>query len=63
MRPVYEAFLTYGETALDTAIIPFDDLRADLDDIITRWDTLCMNLEKCLNGLEIAKVLFEFCFL
>ncbi len=56
MRPVYEAYLTYGETALDTAIIPFDDLKNELEEIIIRWDSLCGKLDKCWGALQTARV-------
>eukprot|EP00794_Sanderia_malayensis_P007439 gene7439-8261_t len=55
IRPYYEAYLTYGETALDTAVLPFEALRIELDEVISRWDTICTKLERCLKGLKIAK--------
>ena len=57
----YENFLEAGESMLDVEIditSDMSELKSDLDDVIRRWDTLCSNLEKCLNRLKLAKVAF-----
>lgn len=32
------------------------DIKSNHDDVTSRWDTLCSNIEKCVNRLVNAKV-------
>ena len=56
-KDVYENFLEAGEGILDlNKEHSMTELKHDIDDVIVRWDTMCSNIEKCLNRLRLAKV-------
>lgn len=60
---MYEDFLNASEGLLDLLDVEeiVNTVQTDHDQIISRWDTLCSNIEKCLNRLARAKVLFTLC--
>ncbi|XP_066926211.1 uncharacterized protein [Clytia hemisphaerica] len=57
-KDAYEDFLNASEGIMD--LLSSDDeviiqIRTDHDHVVSRWDTLCSNIEKCLNRLVYAK--------
>jgi len=56
-KDVYEDFLNASEGLLDLLDVEeiINTVQTDHDQTISRWDTLCSNIEKCLNRLARAK--------